>query len=109
MYATKLKDILEKAIISGIITCKEIHSLRCPAVGYVLVHGRCQKESDPKFDEICFIGDNRNCRHRLDILYSDRSAPTTLIVKYRIRSKIKEGYIDDENEQLCKVLEKINS
>jgi len=48
-----------------------------------------------------------DCIHRLDILYSDRSYPDVLKVKYRIASGVKEGFIDDRNEQLLIVLKKI--
>jgi len=107
MKATALKEILQKAIDKRIIECKEINSLRCPATGHNLVHGRCSQESNSNLKDVCHRGDKMDCIHRLDILYSDRSYPDVLKVKYRIASGVKEGFIDDRNEQLLIVLKKI--
>jgi len=102
MKAATLKDILENAIKDGIIECKEINSLSCPAVGYPLVHGQCRNKLS------CNLGDNGSkCTHRLDIIYTDRSYPNILKVRYRIKPGIREGFVDGGDGQLSVVLSKI--
>lgn len=111
MKATELKSVLEKAIDRGIITCNGINCLRCPAAGYELVHGRCYNEQNCNSGSntyICDRGDKRNCVHRLDIKYTDKSIPNTLWVKYRIYPGVKDGFIDCGDTQLCEVFRKIH-
>lgn len=103
MTSKELKDILESAINEGIITCREINSLRCPAVGYPLVHGWCCNK--PK----CHWGDRYACVHRLDIGYTDNSDPDILKVRYRIYPGVRDGFIDSGDGRLGVVLDKIAS
>jgi len=108
MKASELKIRLQKAINNGIIKCKNIESLKCPATGYELVHGRCIRESRRDLRDVCPIGDKHRCTHRVDVVYDDKSDPNILIVHYRIKSGVKEGFIDDDNRHLRTVLKKIS-
>jgi hypothetical protein len=107
MIATELKALLEAAIDDGIIKCKEINSLRCPAKGYPLIAPDWCNVSDPA---LC---DKTVCTHRLHITYADKSDPNFLDVRYMIPRGVKTrgvrvGYINDTDEQLVEVRRKID-
>lgn len=100
MTATELKAVLEKAAAAGIIVCKQIESLRCPAKGYPLIPDWCNMPSADRCNRPV-------CVHRLHVTYADRSAPNILDVRYINHRGVRVGFIYDDDEQLCEVLRKI--
>jgi len=106
MTAAELKTWLEEAIDAGIIKCKEIHSLRCPAKGYPLIAPDWCNISNPA---LC---NKTVCTHRLNITYADKLEPNFLDVTYikqrSAKGGARVGFILDDDEQLADVRKKIH-
>jgi hypothetical protein len=112
MKSDELKDILEKARDDGIIKCVGLENLKCPFVDYQLFNGWCiyRQIRSPDNKYKCIRGADRGCFHKVDVFYEDGPPDgVMLIVRYRYSPEERIGFIPDSNNQLRKILRKIDS